>query len=64
MKAVSDLWKVTVVGDISAEQNICNKHCFINSFLTRPVHCFCCYAFLFHIKIDAQFAKYFHLYLN
>ena len=23
-------WKVTVLGDILAEQNECNKHCFIN----------------------------------
>ena len=29
-EAVSDLLKVTVLGDISAEQNKCNKHCFIN----------------------------------
>ena len=25
-EAVSDLWKVSVLGDISAEQNECNKH--------------------------------------
>ena len=29
-EAVSDLWKVTVLGDITAEQNKCDKHCFIN----------------------------------
>ena len=29
-EVVSNLWKVTVLGDISAEQNECNKHCFIN----------------------------------
>ena len=28
--AVSDLWKVTVLGEISAERNKWNKHCFIN----------------------------------
>ena len=28
-EAVSDLWKVTVLGDNSADQNKCNKHCFI-----------------------------------
>ena len=29
-EAVSDLWKVTVLGDVSAEENKCDKHCFIN----------------------------------
>ena len=29
-EAVSDLWKVTVLGDITAEQNKCNEHYFIN----------------------------------
>ena len=29
-EAVSDLWKVTVIGDTSAEQNKCNKHCFVD----------------------------------
>ena len=29
-EAVSDLWKVTVAGEISAEENKWAKHCFIN----------------------------------
>ena len=29
-EAVSDYWKVAVLGDITAEQNECDKHCSIN----------------------------------